>query len=234
MPSNRYDPFLAFSIGVSVFGILIMLFFALNPPVTHEAFFWRKPLVGAAFSLICVLGIFAAFFPKHCSQEFNFRRETMSLPSHQTNDASHHPSCERFSAHVIHVGARTLCAACTGLILGSFIALAGTASYFFGEWHIEEVSFLTTLIGLTCVTLGFLQLEFRGFVRSMLNSLFVVGAFLALIGIDALAESLIIDLFLLALIAFWVLARIETSQWDHWRICSSCESQCEVAEKKRR
>jgi len=158
----------------------------------------------------------------------------MHFPSHQTNATSHHPDCERFSAHVIQVGARTLCAACTGLLLGAFVAFIGTVFYFFGGWQIEEVSFPIVLIGLVWATLGFLQFKFRGFVRSILNALFVLGAFLILVGIDELTESLIIDLFLVALIVFWILTRIRISQWDHWRICSSCESPCEVGEKKRK
>jgi len=234
MSNNRYDPVLTFSIGVSIFGILIVLLLALNPPITYEEFFWRKPLVGSVFSLICMLGIFAALFPKQCSQAFHFRRENMHFPSHQTNATSHHPDCERFSAHVIQVGARTLCAACTGLLLGAFVAFIGTVFYFFGGWQIEEVSFPIVLIGLVWVTFGFLQFKFRGFVRSILNALFVLGASLILVGIDELTESLIIDLFLVALIVFWILTRIQISQWDHWRICSGCESPCEVGEKKRK
>lgn len=234
MPSNRYDLVLIFSIGVSVFGILIVLLLALNPPITYEDFFWRKPLVGSMFSLICILGSFAALFPKQCSQVFHFRRGKMYFPSHRTNATSHHPNCKRFSTHVIQINTRTLCAACTGLLTGAFVALIGIVFYFFGEWHIDEVSFPIVLTGLVWVALGFLQFKFRGFVRSILNALFVLGAFLILVGIDELTENLIIDLFLVALIVFWILTRIRISKWDHWRICGSCESPCEVGEKKRK
>jgi len=171
MPSNHYDPVLTFSTGVSIFGILIVLLLAFNPPIVHEDFFWRKPLVGLVFSLICMLGIFAALFPKQCSHVFHFRRENMPFSSHRSNAASHHPDCERFSAHVIQVSTRTLCAACTGLLLGAFVAFIGTVFYFFGESHISEVSFPIVLFGVVCVPLGFLQFKFRGFVRSILNAL---------------------------------------------------------------
>jgi len=235
MTSTRYYPFLIFTICTSTFGLFIALLFALNPPITYENFFWRKPLVGSVFDLICILGIFAAFFPKKCSEAFHFRRKETIFTSHQTFTTSkgHHPNCKEFSAHVIHISNHTLCAACTGLLLGALIALTGTAFYFFGGWRMEEMSFPVVLIGVIGVTLGFFQIKSRGFIRMLLNIFFVLGAFLILAGIDELTQSLFLDLFLIILIVFWVLTRIQLSRWDHWRICSSCKSPCEVQEAKK-
>jgi hypothetical protein len=119
------------------------------------------------------------------------------------------------------------------LLLGAVIALVGAALYFFGGVSVEEVSFPVVLIGAIGVALGFLQLKVRGFIRLLLNTFFVLGAFLILIGIDELAESIFADFFSTALISFWILTRIQLSLWDHWRICRNCESQCEVWEAKR-
>jgi hypothetical protein len=231
MSNMHYYFFLIFAIGVSIFGLFTVLVIGINPPMIYGSFLWRKPLIGSIFSLICTLGIFAALFPKQCSQTFHFRKENMNL-TYRIHDTSHHPDCGKFSAHVIHIGSYTLCAACTGLLLGAITALAGTGFYFFDGWHIEEVSFPAVLIGTVGIVLGFLQLKFRGLIRLILNMFFVLGAFLILIGIDELTESLFVDFFLVALIVFWILTRIQLSQWDHWRICSKCKSQCEVWEAK--
>jgi len=228
MPSIRSQPLIIFAISVSIFGLLLIILFALNPPMPRENFSWRKPLVGTVFSLICIFGIIAAIFPKQCSHTFDFRKASPNSSSHQISIKAHHPDCEEFSTHVIYVGNRTFCAACTGLLLGAVIALGGTMFYFFGGWHIEMVSSLTVLIGIVATILGFFQLKFSGYTRFMLNTCFVLGAFLILVGIDGLAESLFVDLFLLALIFFWIFTRIELSRWDHWRICSNCKSPCEV------
>ena len=126
------------------------------------------------------------------------------------------------------MGGRTLCAACTGLLLGALIALIGTAFLFFGGWPIGEVGLPAVLIGVIGTVLGFFQLKFRGFIRLVLNVFFVLGAFLILVGIDELTGSLFVDLFLVAFIVFWILTRIQLSQWDHWRICHDCKSPCEV------
>ena len=232
MVNMRYCSFLIFAISVSIFGLFTVLMIGINPPTIYESFSWRKPLIGSIFSLICILGIFAALFPTQCSQTFHFRKENMNLTSHRIRAASHHPDCGKFSAHMIHVRNHALCAACTGLLLGAIIAIAGTAFYFFDGWNIE-VSFPAVLIGTVGIVLGFLQLKFRGFVRLILNMFFVLGAFLILIGIDELTKSLFVDFFQAAMIVFWILTRIQLSQWDHWRICSNCESQCEIWEAKK-
>jgi hypothetical protein len=62
---------------------------------------------------------------------------------------------------------------------------------------------------------------------------FVLGAFMVLVGIDAVVESLFADLLLLAFIVFWIFTRILLSQWDHWRICGNCKSQCVASVEKR-
>jgi len=227
---------LIFILTISLFGLFTSLMIALNPPEFKENFLWRKPLIGLVFSLICVPGIFAVFFPKQCSEAFHSLSSQKNLAPHAVSAAlkGHHPDCKKFSAHVIHIGSHTLCAACTGLLIGASIALTGTVFYFFGGWHIEEMNLPAVLIGIIGIIFGFFQLKFRGFVRLMLNAFFVLGAFLILVGIDELTRSLFVDLFLVVLIIFWLLTRILLSQWDHWRICHSCESHCEIRRLKKK
>jgi len=236
MSTIGHNQILLFTISVSIFGIFIVLIFAFNPPITHENFFWRKPLIGSVFGLISLLGIFAAFFPKQCSKTFNFEKEKTSFTSH-TDYATfkgHHPNCKEFSAHVIHVNNHTFCAACNGLLLGATVALIGAAFYFSGLWQIGETSFLLILIGVVGVVLGFFQLKFKGFIRLILNAFFVFGAFLILAGIDELTQSLFVDLFLILLIVFWLFTRIQLSQWDHLKICNSCKVPCEIRDLKKK
>jgi hypothetical protein len=224
---------LLFCIGVSVFGIFLITMWAINPPTHSDNFSWRKPFIGSLFSLICIFGIFAALYPNKCSKAFHFREATPSVATRQVLSASHHPDCERFSAHVVRTKGRVRCAACTGLFLGAVIALIGAVLYFFIGWQIESARFLSVLIGVLGVIAGFLQLRFRGCVRLTLNSSFVLGAFLCLVGIDQASQNVAIDLFSVLLIIFWILTRIQLSQWDHFRICDNCESPCRVERKRR-
>jgi len=235
MPHKRRDSILVFTIGVSTISLFIVLVLALNPPITNENLFWRKPLVGLVFSLICLFGIFAAFFPKQCSEASHFRKgeNTFTFQSLSGTLEGHHPDCGKFSRHVIRTSNYMLCAACTGLCLGAFMALVGTACYFFGGWSFDEMRFPAVLFGIVEVVLGFFQLKFMGFVRLMLNVFFVLGAFLILVGIDGLTCSLLVDLFLVVVIVFWILTRMLLSQWDHSKICCSCQSPCEVRELRK-
>jgi hypothetical protein len=233
MPRISDYSFLFFDIGISAFGLLIILLLAASQPIVYESFSWRKPLVGSVFILICTIGIFAALLPKRCSHAFHFQREKVSLAASGIQAASHHPDCGKFSAHVIRINGHMLCAACTGLLFGGITAVVGAVIYFFVGWHIVMATFTAALIGVIAVVIGFSQLKFSGFIRFMLNVFFVLGAFVILVVIDELIGSLFADFFVEASIVFWIFTRIQLSQWDHWRICKNCESQCKVHEEKK-
>ena len=219
-------------LAVSFLGLLLAGMFTLYPPNVQGTFSWRKPLIGSIFGLICIFGILAVFFPTKCSRVFDFGKRGESNTPYHSNLASHggspslqghHPPCEHYLGHVFRIGERTFCAACTGLLLGGFLALVGALLYFFGDWGFEQNSSLMVWTGAVGVGLGLFQFGFRRFARLFLNIFFVLGAFLILVGVDNLVQSLLIDLFLEALIIFWLFARISLSQWDHERICYACK-----------
>jgi hypothetical protein len=237
MPLNiRLNFILPFAIGVSLFGLFTTLMLAMYPPTVQENFFWRKPLTGLLFALICVFGIVAVFFPKKCSETYLHQTEKPTISETENPDfheisinfKGHHPDCGRFSAHVAHIDGHVFCVACTGLLLGGLIALTGTALYFFVEWNIVEVGLSAVLVGQIGILLGFVQFKFKGYARLTLNAFFVFACLLTLVGIDKLAESIFINLYMIALITFWLLTRILISQWDHWRICHTCKLSCEL------
>ena len=223
---------LMFLISVSFFGLLLVGALALNPPTVRESFLWRKPLIGSLFWLICIFGILAIFFPKQCSAVFDFKKK--EKPEHSDENLfafhgthsivqGHHPDCENFSGHVLRRGDRRFCAACTGLLLGGLISLVGASLYFFVGWSVGESSLQAVFVGLVGVSFGLFQFEVkRNVVRLILNSFFVLGALLLLVGIDELAQSLFADLFLVILVVFWLFTRISLSQWNNWRICYTC------------
>jgi hypothetical protein len=239
MPLNtRLNFILPFAIGVSLFGLFTTLMFAFYPSLAiQDNFLWRKPLIGLLFTLICVFGIAAVFFPQKCS-ETSHSQQTEKQPILETenrnfheisiNFKGHHPDCGRFSAHVAKIKGHVFCAACTGLLFGAFIALTATALYFFAEWNVVGVGLPAVLVGQIGVLLGFVQFKFKSHFRLAVNAFFVFACFLTLAGIDKLAESIFIDLYVIALIIFWLLTRILISQWDHWKICHTCKRSCKL------
>jgi hypothetical protein len=232
----RLNIMLLFSLIVSHFGLLAILALALHPPTLQEPIFWRKPLIGSIFTVICVVGSIAIFFPQKCSEASHSLNKEKKVPSPRNPSNSitaikfrgHHPDCGRFRAHVIQRNGEIACAACSGLLLGSILAVMGAIIYFFVGWDLTHAGLSLVLIGQGGIFLGFVQFKFEGYSRLVLNTWFVLGAFLILVGIDAIVENLLIDLYVVITIAFWIWTRILISQWDHMRICNSCSVSCEL------
>ena len=217
---------------VSFLGLFLLATLTAFPPTATGDLSWRKTVIGSIFSSICVLGILAVFSPNQCLRIFNIGKkkrtvgsDSAKLVSHGTSNAlqGHHPTCGNYDAHIFRIKGKIFCAACVGLLLGGLLALAGAFIYFFGDWRVAEHSSLTVLLGIVGVSFGLFQFKFKNFIRLSVNTIFVLGTLLILIGIDELVHSLIFDLFVVSLIIFWLFTRISLSHWDHERICSDCE-----------
>ncbi len=62
----------------------------------------------------------------------------------------------------------------------------------------------------------------RSSVHVAVNIFFVFGVFLLLAGVDALVQSTVVSVYIVALNIFWLYTRILLSQLDHDRICTAC------------
>jgi Ca2+/Na+ antiporter len=220
----------------SALGLLLVGMLTVFPPTVTGDFTWRKPVIGLVFIIFCALGVLAVFSPNKCGKMLDRKKETddRDLPLSPVELLGHHPTCGKYSAHTFQIGNRTFCAACIGLLLGGILALAGAAVYFFGDLQVAEYSTLFVLLGVVGVSFGLFQFKFRSLIRLSMNIVFVLGALLILVGIDASVRSLFFDLFVVCLIVFWLFTRILLSQWDHEVICSGCETEnCRVREQKK-
>ncbi len=225
---------LIFFLATSIFGLLTTLTLVTTKPIAYDDYFWRKPLIGSLFSAICIAGIIAAFRPNKCSERFG-PEETQSLELDRLPDQQkegHHPDCGKFSDHMIASSKRVVCAACSGLALGAFLAFLGALFYFSGGNVSAETGKPMLIAGSILVPLGLARLKSKGFVRLSLNVAFVCGAFLVLAGVDILARNLFFDLFVIGLIGLWIWTRIILSEWDHTRTCSSCTQDCSLGQSR--
>ena len=138
----------------------------------------------------------------------------------------HHPCCEYYSSHVLHINDKMFCSGCTGIIIGAIFALVIDSFYFFvGFQFAEQSSVLIWLgvFGVGCSLILFTLSDLKsGEIRLSLNTVFVLAAALLLIGVDGRAGSLLLDLYLLLLIVYWIITRIIISQRNHKLICSKC------------
>jgi len=225
----------AFSLIASVFGMLVIVVLAMNPPISDFNIAWRRPLVGSLFTALCMIGIIAAFLPQTCSAALdhhgpkNQTVDAQKRPDKKVTRRAHHPDCGRFASHTVRICNKTGCAACLGLAIGASIALAGTAMYFFFGVDLVQANLNVLFAGQIAVAFGLGQFKLRGFTRLVLNSIFVLGAFFTLVEIDTFTENVIADIYLLAIIVVWIFTRILLSQWDHDRICRACTERCSMA-----
>ena len=73
------------------------------------------------------------------------------------------------------------------------------------------------------MVLGLVQIKFAGYAKVIANLVFVVGSFVALAVADVLAESLLLDIYVLGLIGFllWLRILLSTEQQTNLRIMPS-------------
>jgi len=237
MPRKLQALYIPFLIFVSFFSLLLTASIAFFPPQKPIDFQWRKPFTGSIFALICTLGMIAVFFPRKCSKIFHenskkkggdasisgrekFQKSSEILGLVLTH--GHHAECESFSHHEFRLGAKTFCVACMGLFSGALASLLGTAIYFFSGWVCGPNHSLWVILGVLGVAPGIVQYVYFDLpwrlVRFFLNAFFIVGMFLLIAGIDAIAQSLILNLFVISLCIFWLSTRILLSKKIHEKI----------------
>ena len=113
------------------------------------------------------------------------------------------------------------------------MALVGALAYFFAGFELGQASGPVILIGALGVIVGlFLPSTIKmslGSARLVVNVIFPFGSFLVLAGVDSLAQSISLDVFLMVLIFFWLFTKISLSQWGHGQVCRPCKvSGCEL------
>ena len=238
MPDSKtsFNLFLKFTVVVSIFGIVSIPMLLSQSEKYQIDFSFTKPLIGALYAGICIMGISAIFYPKKCEKTFMFKKHSelqllgdQAVLTDKMRFRGHHPDCDGFSANRITVQKFTLCSACTGLLFGALLALSGTLLYFFAGFVPIIADPRTLLVGYAGMLLGLVQFIFRGYMKVIVNALFVVGSSVTLITADSLGKSLLIDLYVVGIIVFFLLTRILISEWRNKRICARCEG-CELCE----
>lgn len=184
---------------------------------------------GSIFATVCVAGVVAVVHPPRCAKAGHITREEGIVTGYQ----GHHPTCGRFTSHVLQFRNRTLCAGCSGLVVGALVSLVGSL-YFFIDTRLGSTSVIVYSLGVAFVVLGILQYSLlrtkHGVIHFLTNVLFVVGTVLLLIGFNEINGSVLI-FYLFAIIVFWIIARIVLSQVEHERVCRRCGRRCIEAKR---
>ncbi|MGA7075145.1 MAG: hypothetical protein WBZ42_01145 [Halobacteriota archaeon] len=247
MPKGgRKARYLLFLILVSFSTLCLLAMITFLSPRVPDGFAWRRPLTGSIFSLLCVLGMIAVFFPQHCARRSHKEYPNSGRPDvspqreHDLQKSSsiggvmvthgHHPACERYRQHEFLLGKKTLCCACMGLFFGALISLAGASYVFLLQRPFDLPDGLTFALGAVGVTLGLAPYVFadaQGPVRRFsFNALMIVGMLFALVGADSRAHSFALNALLIGFFVLALFTRILLSQDKHERICEACGLTC--------
>jgi hypothetical protein len=224
----QFEPpkfFLLFLIAVSIFGLALVPLLLLQPSMQAYLSPLRRPLVGAIYSLVCIVGVVAVFYPGKCRMMF---QKPNRIPDSNKTYASavqlkgHHPDCEKFSANRITIGGSVFCSACSGLLIGAIAAMVVIVLFSLGFFVLGTGSLWVLVAGEVLMVLGLAQIKMRGYVKMAVNALFVVGSCISLIVADLAAQSLLVDAYVLGLIVFTLWLRILLSEWNNKKMCLGC------------
>ncbi len=224
---------LVFLLAVCYFGLFVTFSSALSQTNQSTNQPWRTPLVSSVFIAICVSGIVAALSPDTCLGKSSHSRSEEGVCARESSEKhrsiqGHHFDCGRFNNHLVRARDRTLCGACLGLAIGASLAVSATLIYVFTDLVSAQNGFFSLLAGSIFLVAGSLAFITKGYVRVLINSLFVVGGFFLIAGADSMKNEVSLDFYVLGLLIVWILLRTEISRWDHGRICARCVKEYEV------
>ena len=218
---------IAFLMVMSCIGLALVPALVMETSWSYSPSAFGHVLTGALYAAVCFLGILAVFFPAQCRGTF----QRTQNPHFQANVGSgaigikgHHPDCQSFSGNRMKIGSWVFCSACSGLLVGAVIALAGSGLYFFGGLSEGLGSVWLLALGEICMLAGLFQIKLVGYVKVIVNAVFVVGSAIALVETDMLSGSILLDLYVLGLIVFLLWLRILLSEWNNRRVCQTCGS----------
>jgi len=247
MPEGTWKTrYLFFLVFVSFSTLCLIAVTAFLSPRVSDGFAWRRQLTGLIFSVLCILGVIAVFFPQHCTrfphkERLMSKRSESSLLGEQDLQKSswiggitvthgHHPLCGPYRQHEFVFGKKTLCSACMGLFCGALISLAGAWHVFFQQLPYDLPYGIVFTLGVVLIVFGlapYVVANPLGPVRRFsFNALMIVGMLLTLVGIDGRAQSVALNAFLIGFFVFVLFTRISLSQYKHEQICATCEQTC--------
>jgi hypothetical protein len=223
--AEPFKVFLFFLMVVAVFGLALIPLLLLSPNLQADQTPLRRPLVSAVYGIVCIMGIIAVFYPGKC--RMMFKKPNVSTDSSKSSSSTmqfkgHHPDCEKFSGNRITIRGSVFCAACSGLLIGAIAAMVGVVLFSSDFFSLGIVNFWVLATGEVLMLVGLAQVKMGGYVKMLVNALFVVGSFITLVAADLAGQNLLVDAYVLGLIVFMLWFRILLSEWNNKQTCLAC------------
>ncbi|MCJ7696425.1 MAG: hypothetical protein MUO40_13510, partial [Anaerolineaceae bacterium] len=110
-----------------------------------------KLVVGGAFIISCMLGIYAAVKPDWIYPKGGDGQQIKMI--------GHHPDCEAFNNHVIKIKNTILCPGCYGLAMGSVISILLMSGYIVFPIEIQQINlYVLVILGMLLIVLNYVEI----------------------------------------------------------------------------
>ena len=225
-----------FFVALSVIGaIFVILVVWLRPATSAAIVFTDRAVVGGALVLSCALGIGLALRPNRI-RRLALRQHHGGIPEQSKAPArrrqGHHPDCVWFDSHRLVIGGRALCAGCTGLAVGSIVAVVLAVFYLaFSPGIPVETARALIGVGLVILAVNYIGIASpsrKAASHAFSNAALVVGFLLVTVSVLELTSSLAYGLLAVVLSFLWLDTRIRLSGWRHSQTCEECVELCKA------
>jgi hypothetical protein len=185
-----------------------------------------KLVVGGAFIISCIFGIYAAVKPDRI-----YPKEGDGQQS-QIKIIGHHPDCEEFNNHVIKIKSTILCPGCYGLALGAVISILLMSGYIVFPIEIQQIHlYVFVILGMLLIVLNYVEIIIPAriaYFHLISNIFLVISFFLIILGILHLTGNMIYGLLAVLISYLWLDTRVQLSVWRHSQVCQNCNESCKV------
>ncbi|MCK5291389.1 MAG: hypothetical protein KAR39_05185 [Thermoplasmata archaeon] len=194
-----------------------------------------KLIVGGAFVASCLFGISLALRPGWTRRSSRARGHAHIADKRERSGrrmTGHHPDCEEFDGHVMEFMGRTVCSGCTGLALGSIVAIIFTISYIALQVDVDAwILFVLLIVGIVLVALSLADIILslgKAGLHNRINIFLVIGFFLVVVSVHQLTGSAAFGLIAIIISFLWLDTRIQLSSKRHRDICLACDQSCKT------
>jgi hypothetical protein len=231
-PRRNVTIYLVLSLMGAVFIFLIAW---LGSSGSSSITFNDRLMVGGAFIASCLFGISLAQRPGWTRRSSGVGGHAYDVGRRQVSGRrmiGHHPDCEGFKGHVIEYWGKTLCSGCTGLALGSIVAIIFATAYMALRVNVAGwILYAFLVFGIALVALSLIDIILslgRSRLHNWINTTLVVGFFLVVVSVHQLTASVAFGLVSIIISFLWLDTRIQLSSLRHSRICKSCDQICKA------
>ncbi len=221
---------------LSILGALLLMILLLIPqPETKSKGILDRMIVGGAFITGCLLGLLLALRPgwiRRTTKKGYHGAVILKKNSNKRRRLGHHPDCRGFKDHVIQTKNKTLCAGCTGLALGSIIAIFLMGFYIAVPMRLSNIQLqIIALIGVFFIALSYLEIvnyKRKSMAHAITNILLVLGFLFLVIAVHKQTASTPYGVLTVIISFLFMDTRIQLSGWKHSMICKNCKRPCKA------